>query len=109
MEFEAIEKQAHVLDRHFDGVRPVPLRQIHGTEGRSRDFDWNFKPLQTHTQSRWLSVATARLKGIGLPPVTLLQIGENYFVRDGHHRVSVAMALGEAYIDAEVTLAESNS
>jgi len=95
MEFEESEKQAHIFNRHFDWTRSVPLRQIHGTEGRSHDFDWDFKPLQTHTKRRWLSVATARLQGIVLPPVTLFQIGEDYFVRDGHHRVSVAKALGE--------------
>jgi hypothetical protein len=38
-----------------------------------------------------------------MPPVDLLQIGEIYFVRDGHHRVSVARALGRPDIDALVT------
>jgi len=37
-----------------------------------------------------------------LPPVELIRTGGIYFVRDGHHRISVARALGEAYIDAEV-------
>ena len=32
----------------------------------------------------------------------LVQVGDRYFVRDGHHRISVAQALGEAFIDAEV-------
>jgi len=32
-----------------------------------------------------------------------------YFVRDGHHRISVARALGQAYIDAEVTVWEVDS
>ena len=108
LDLETPEKQTSVFDRHYVGIRPVPIHQIHGSESRVGDFDWDFKPLQTHTKSRWLSIATARLKGIILPPVTLFQIGEDYFVRDGHHRVSVAKALGEAYIDAEVTRVESN-
>src|SRR5262245_34866147 len=37
-----------------------------------------------------------------MPPVDLYKIGEVYFVRDGHHRVSVARALGNDVIDARV-------
>jgi hypothetical protein len=42
-------------------------------------------------------------RGEPLPPVDLLRVGEIYFVRDGHHRVSVASALGRGDIDAFVT------
>jgi hypothetical protein len=42
-------------------------------------------------------------RGESLPPVDLLRIGELHFVRDGHHRVSVARALGRTDIDAYVT------
>jgi hypothetical protein len=31
------------------------------------------------------------------------RLGDQHFVSDGHHRVSVARALGMAAIDAEVT------
>jgi hypothetical protein len=37
-----------------------------------------------------------------MPPISLFKIGEVYFVRDGHHRVSVARALGRTDIDAYV-------
>jgi hypothetical protein len=36
--------------------------------------------------------------------VELIQIGQEYFVRDGHHRISVASSLGQAQIDARVTV-----
>jgi hypothetical protein len=42
-------------------------------------------------------------RGDELPPVDLLKAGEAYFVRDGHHRVSVASALGLRDINAYVT------
>jgi hypothetical protein len=42
-------------------------------------------------------------RGEALPPVDLVKVGEIYFVRDGHHRVSVARALGLSDIDAHVT------
>jgi hypothetical protein len=38
-----------------------------------------------------------------LPPVALIQVGDVYFVRDGHHRISVARALGRNQIEAKVT------
>lgn len=42
-------------------------------------------------------------RGASLPPVALFRVGERNFVADGHHRLSVAHALGMAAIDAEVT------
>ena len=59
---------------------------------RSGDFDRNFHPLETHTRSRWLSIAVARLNGQAMPAVELIKVGEVYAVRDGHHRISVARA-----------------
>jgi hypothetical protein len=38
-----------------------------------------------------------------MPPVDLVRVGQLYFVRDGHHRVSVARALGHTDIEALVT------
>jgi hypothetical protein len=54
--------------------------------------------------SRWLRIAAARDQGKVLPPVVLVQVGDVYFVRDGHHRISVARALGQQDIEAQVTL-----
>jgi hypothetical protein len=89
-------------DGHYVGLRTVPIHSIRGSESRCQDFDADFCPLQTRTRERWLSVATARIKGLTLPPVELIQVGTEYFVRDGHHRISVARALGEQNIEAEV-------
>ena len=58
--------------------------------------------LNDRSRERWVSIATLRLSDRGLPAVILLQVGEEYFVRDGHHRISVARALGEAFIEAHV-------
>ena len=37
------------------------------------------------------------------PPVDLIKIGDAYAVRGGHHRISGAKALGQDFIDAQVT------
>lgn len=87
---------------HYLGARIVPLCQIVGTENRAGDFDAHFRPLNTNTQERWMSLYRAWHSGVALPPVELVQRGSEYFVRDGHHRLSVAQALGQAEIDAVV-------
>lgn len=84
------------------GVQTVSLEKIQGSEGRSDDFDGTFHPLRSHLRERWIGVAAARLAGKPLPPVSLVQVGNVYFVRDGHHRISVARALGQHDIEAEV-------
>jgi hypothetical protein len=89
---------------HYAGTRPVPIRHIRGSEGRCDDFDTGFRPLTSHNKGRWLGIAKARLQGVALPPVDLIQVGDIYFVRDGHHRISVARAFGQTDIDAEVTV-----
>ena len=53
-----------------------------------------------------MSVAIARSRGDTLPLVELIQLGDDYFVRDGHHRISVARAFSEEYIDAVITVLE---
>jgi hypothetical protein len=94
---QAVRNQRHL------GSKLVRIADIQASEDRSGDFDRNFHPLETHTKSRWLSIAVARLNGQAMPAVELIKVGDAYAVRDGHHRISVARALGEDYIDAQVT------
>jgi hypothetical protein len=95
-----------IIRQHYAGVRTVPLNRIKGSEGRSSDFDCDFNPLHARTRNRWMSIAIARSQGDTLPLLELLQLGEDYFVRDGHHRISVAHAFSEGYIDAVVIVLE---
>jgi hypothetical protein len=93
------------LDTSCDaGLQTVAIAQILGSEGRSTDFDRDFYPLHDHNRERWLGIARARQEGKALPVVSLVQIGDVYFVRDGHHRISVARALGQEEIEARVTV-----
>ena len=85
------------------GRQSVRLDDIRGTEGRAQGFDDKFYPLNDQTRQRWQSVAAALDEGVPLAPVQLIQVGGAYYVRDGHHRVSVNRALGLEMIEAEVT------
>jgi hypothetical protein len=97
---------ANLGGSHYAGLRSVRLDQIVGSEGRSEDFDARFRPLKLHNRERWIRVAVAWLKGLALPAVELIQVGDAYYVRDGNHRISVARAFGQESIDAEVTVWE---
>ena len=101
-----IEASTKIAGRHYAGLQTVPIACIRGTEGRAEDFDATFHPLHPHTRGRWLKIALAHLLGEALPPVELIRVGDTYFVRDGHHRISVAAALGQTDVDAEVTVWE---
>ena len=95
-----------VSARRSLGAQIVPIRQIRGSEGRRADFDDCFHPLRKHTRSRWQGIAVAWLQGANLPPVDLIRVGDVYFVRDGHHRISVVRAFGLKEIEALVTVWE---
>jgi len=90
--------------RHHGGIKPVSIDKICGSMGRCTDFDNRFHPLSDRIRDRWVCIATARLQNVPLPPVSLIKIRDYYFVEDGHHRISVARALGETAIDAEITV-----
>jgi hypothetical protein len=95
-----------VRAQHSLGLRSVEVEAIIGTESRADDFDPQFNPRADRIRDRWVRIAELRLRQAYLPAVELIQVGSEYFVRDGHHRISVARALGVAFIDAQVTLVE---
>ncbi|MFN8458177.1 MAG: hypothetical protein U0401_26590 [Anaerolineae bacterium] len=103
-----VEADEVIGNRYSAGLQTVPLNQIKGSQSRCRDFDRHFYPLHDHLAGRWIRVATAWYLGLELPPVELVQVGEFYFVRDGHHRISVAKAFGQTEILAEVRVWEIN-
>jgi uncharacterized ParB-like nuclease family protein len=106
LDLNEIERTNPVRSRHYAGLQSVRLDAIIGSEGRADDFDAAFRPLKENTKGRWTSIAMAELQGQGLPAVELIEVGGRYFVRDGHHRISVAQAFGREEIDADVTVIE---
>jgi hypothetical protein len=98
--------QNQVRAQRYGGIQPVSLDRICGTLGRTGDFDSRFHPLENRLRDRWVSIAIARSQNAPLEAVALIQVGDCYFVKDGHHRISVARARGEAAIDAEIIVWE---
>jgi hypothetical protein len=99
---EVIEALGFESERSL-GLQVVVLEQIVGSVGRDRDFDRRFRPTSGRSRGRWEQIAAAARRGESFPPVDLVKVGQLYFVRDGHHRVSVARALGRTDIDAYAT------
>jgi hypothetical protein len=85
------------------GIRAIPIDAISGTlePSRAAMFDRCFRPA-ARARSRWERVWLAEQHGAVMPPISVVQVGESYAVRDGHHRVSVAKARGALSIDASV-------
>ena len=69
----------------------------------------NFMPLARASPEKWKRIDRAFRLGVELPPVSLLELGGDYFVIDGNHRVSVARFHRVEWIDAEVTEVKSRS
>jgi hypothetical protein len=89
--------------RSGGGVREIPVDAISGTvePNRATQFDPHFRPAAV-TRCRWQSVWLAFHRGATLPPISVVRVRDGYAIRDGHHRVSVAKALGALTIRAVV-------
>jgi hypothetical protein len=85
------------------GLETIPLDSIVGSVDRGREFDRRFHPTSSRVRTRWERIAAAQRRGEAMPPIDVYRIGELNFVKDGHHRVSVARALGYGDINAYVT------
>jgi hypothetical protein len=85
------------------GVREIPIDAIRGTlePSRAAQFDGDFRPAKV-ARARWQRVWMAEQRGSVLPPISVVPIGDEYVLRDGHHRVSVARARGALTIDARL-------
>lgn len=101
-DLNALKPDLHVRGSFYAGIKVVSIRSIIGSEGRTTDFDLEFHPMHEQARERWVNLAIAYLARLPLPPIQLIQVGDVYFVRDGHHRLSVSRAFGQMAMDAEV-------
>jgi hypothetical protein len=99
--FEHMRSQPNTLTGRKDGVKEIPVRSITGSFNRAEDYDRQFRPLNSALKDRWINVHVLA-EGRGWEPITVRKIGDQYFVEDGHHRVSVARHSGWDTIEAKV-------
>jgi hypothetical protein len=90
------------------GLRSVDLDRIVGTVRHPSQNTADFLPL-THLRGqnwlgRWQRISRAMERLERLPPIDLVQVGDDYYVTDGHNRIAAARRAGGLEIDADVTL-----
>jgi uncharacterized ParB-like nuclease family protein len=92
--------------RSSRGVKEIPLDRVIGSASpvaKGGDFDPGFLPVNRRLRDRWTRIYQAMTEGDELPPIDVYKVGDSYYVIDGHHRVSVARALGRETLPARIT------
>ena len=106
LSYDEVRRTVPASGATYRGRRTIEVSAIVGSVGKHEQFDQNFMPLSKASPEKWKRIDRAFRLGQELPPVSLWQLGGDYFVNDGHHRVSVARFHGVEWIDAEVTEAK---
>ncbi|WP_216214258.1 chromosome partitioning protein ParB [Amycolatopsis aidingensis] len=99
---EVVDALGFLSERQI-GPQVIRLDSIVGSVDRARDFDRRFRPTSGRVRERWERLALATRRGENIPPIEVYRVGELHFISDGHHRVSVAHAIGLSTIEAYVT------
>jgi uncharacterized protein (TIGR00730 family) len=102
LSFDQVREKLKIREQHYAGLQTIPLDRIVGSVGRYQEFNRAFLPTQDFIRERWKRVYEVAHSQEGFPAIDVYQIGDVYFVRDGHHRVSVLKELGATTIEATV-------
>jgi len=103
MSFDEVVEALGRRAENYVGTKLIPLDAIVGSVDKVRDFDRRFRPTSGRSRQRWERLSRASRSGEVIPPIDVYQVGDYYFVSDGHHRVSVARSLRLGVIEARVT------
>jgi hypothetical protein len=89
------------------GLKTVPIDRIVGTLRHPSQNTADFRPLPRlrgrNWSARWQRINRAMDRLETLPPVELVQVGDDYYVADGHNRVAAARQARAVDVDADVT------
>ncbi|MDQ3690247.1 MAG: hypothetical protein M3406_09480 [Chloroflexota bacterium] len=98
---------ASTAPRRRVGLRSVPVDRIVGTLRDPSQNTADFLPLPRlrgqNWRGRWQRITGAMDRLAMLPPVELVQVGDDYYVVDGHNRIAAALQAGGIEVDADVT------
>ena len=102
-----VHPSASTAPRRTLGLKTVPIDRIVGTMRHPSQNTADFRPLPRlrgrNWSARWQRINRAMDRMETLPPVELVQVGDDYYVADGHNRVAAARRAGALDIDADVT------
>jgi len=100
--FEEVKEKLELWFATDLGIKNIPIDAIIGSQGRYRNFTRHFFPLNENLRNRWKHIERAVSSGKELPPCELYKVCNAYFVKDGHHRISVAKAQNRRFVQARV-------
>jgi hypothetical protein len=100
--FEAIRMRLNLIARLNRGRQEIRLDRIVGSVGKCQYFTRSLWPLSATLEERWINIYELMLGPHGYPPIDVFQVHDQYFILDGHHRASVARALGNKTLEANV-------
>jgi hypothetical protein len=85
------------------GLQTIAISSIAGTTDahKAEAFADALRP-PDWSRGRWTQLYAAAQRGTPLPPISVYRVGRQHYLRDGHHRASVARALGADSIEAHV-------
>lgn len=102
LSYEEVRRITGAQGERNRGLQEIPIDNIVGSVGRYSDFTRTFLPRYDSMEERWARVMALATSLEGWPPIEVYQIGDVYFVIDGHHRVSAAREMGLATFPAYV-------
>lgn len=100
--FNARQEQEEAYEAIERGTLMVPLDRIVGSVGRYHDFDNQFRAHSHTVDERLKGIIDAMKDGKTLPPISLYQIKDDYFIVDGHHRFRAARELQHSHIRSRI-------
>lgn len=100
--FNARQEQEEAYEAVERGTLMVPLDRIVGSVGRYHDFDNQFRTHSHTVDERLKGIIDAMKDGKTLPPISLYQIKDDYFIVDGHHRFRAARELQHSHIRSRI-------
>lgn len=101
-DFNRVRESEKAYETVKRGTATVALDKIKGSVGRYSDFDQQFRLKGAGSEERLNSLIKAMQEGQPLPPVSLYQIKDKYYIVDGHHRITAARRLEQSHILAKV-------
>ncbi len=98
--FEKVRTDEEAFESIDRGTLSVPINKIVGSVGRYHDFDAHFKPRGYDSDERLHEIMKKMREGRRIPPISLYQIKDSFYILDGHHRYAAARELGHQEIRA---------
>lgn len=107
LQYAEVKRSVQLTESAAVHLEDIPLLAIVGSVSREADFSRQLLPLNESDNIRWAKVKQAFDSQEGVPPIEVFQVGETYFILDGHHRASVARQIGATHIQAYVRKVQS--